>query len=92
MKNFLKGVLDFFIHLIRRILFFTTQFIIYIACGIIYIVTYEPNTKKQVTMRKIKRIRRLTNFKLWIWKHFGWYFNFIHDSKYFEDLERKLGK
>lgn len=92
MKTFLNRVMNFFIHLIRRILYFTTNIIVAIACFIIYIVTYEPNTKKKVTIRKIRRIRALTKFKLWLWKYFDWYFKFIHKNKYFEKLENKLGK
>lgn len=91
MKDFFIGLMNFFIHFIRRILFFLTQIIISLVCGLIYLVTYEPHTKKKVTMRKIRRIRRLTNFKLWMWRNFGWYFRFIHDSKYFENLEAKFG-
>ena len=92
MEKFLRGVLNFFIHFFRRLLFFLTQIIIVIVVQIIYLVTYEPNTRKNVTMRKIKRIRRLTKFKLWLWKNFDWYFKFIHKDKYLIKLEKKLGK
>ena len=91
MKNLFIEIGDFFTHLIRRILFFLTNMVISLICGIIYLVTYEPNTKKKVTVRKIRRIRRLTNIKLWIWRNFGWYFRFIHNSKYLETLEVKFG-
>lgn len=91
MKRFFTGLMNFFIHFIRRILFFLTKIIIALICCLIYIVTYEPGKKKEVTMRKIRRIRRLTNFKLWLWKNFDWYFRFIHDAKYFEKLESRFG-
>ena len=92
MKKFLIGLMNFLIHFIRRILYFLTQIIIVIICNIIFFVTFEPNTREKVTMRKIRRIRRLTKFKLWLWKYFGWYFKFIHKDKYLIDLEKKLGK
>ena len=91
MKNFLVEIANFLIHFIRRILFFTTKIIISLICILIYVVTYEPNTKEKVTKRKIRRIRNLTNFKLWVWRNFEWYFRFIHDFKYFENLEKKFG-
>lgn len=91
MKTFLTKLLNFFIHFFRRLLFFTTQFIFLIICFIIFVVTYEPNMRKKVTARKIRRIRALTKVKLWLWKHFAWYFKFIHKDKYFENLERRLG-
>jgi hypothetical protein len=92
MEKFLRAILNFFIHFFRRLLYFLTQIILLLVCQIIYFVTYEPNTSKKVTMRKIKRIRKLTKFKLWLWKHFGWYFKFIHKDKYLNDLQVRLGK
>ena len=91
MKKFLIWLKNFFIHFIRRILYFLTKLIVTIICFIIYIFTFEPNSRKKVTMRKIKRIRRLTKVKLWIWKNFGWYFRFIHDN-YLDGLANRLGK
>ena len=91
MKNFLLEILNFFLHFVRRLLFFLTQITIIIICQIIYLVTIEPGTGKTVTIRKIRRIRRLTKFKLWLWKNFRWYFEFIHDDKYFINLEEKFG-
>lgn len=91
MKRFFIGLMNFFIHFVRRILFFLTKIIIALVCMSIYLITYEPGKKKEVTRRKIKRIRVLTNFKLWLWKNCGWYFKFIHDAKYFENLEARFG-
>lgn len=83
---------NFIIHFFRRLLFFLTKITEIIVCQLIFFVTYEPGKGKQVTKRKIRRIRVLTNFKLWLWKHFRWYFEFIHDTKYLENLEERLGK
>lgn len=83
--------LYFIIHFFRRLLYFLTRFVLCTACGIIFIVTYEPFTWKKVTKRKIRRIRALTKFKLWLWRNFRWYFEFIHDAKYLEELEKRFG-
>lgn len=85
-------ILNFFIHFIRRILFFTYHIIFNLVCIIIFVLTYEPHQYKKVTKRKIRRIRALTNFKLWMWKNFKPFFYFIHSNKYYEDLERRFGK
>lgn len=84
-------VLQFILHFFRRLLFFFTKFTANIICAIIFIVTYEPCKFKKVTKRKIRRIRALTKFKLWLWRTFRWYFEFIHDTKYLETLEKRLG-
>lgn len=91
MTKFLKGVLDFFIHFFRRLLYFLTRIIFLLVCDIIFLVTYEPGKWKKVTMRKIKRIRRLTNFKLFLWHKFPWFINFIHRGDYYERLEGRFG-
>lgn len=87
----MKKIVDFFIHFFRRILFFLTQIIGTIICLIIFLITFEPKSGKNITRRKIKRIRRLTKFKLWLWEHFYWYFNFIHDDAYYKILKERLG-
>jgi len=70
---------DFILHLIRRMLQIVFSLFISIVCGIIYVVTYEPGTAKRVTKRKIRRIRRLTKFKLYIYKYFKPMCVFMHD-------------
>lgn len=91
MKKLLIEILNFFIHFFRRLLFFTTKILFIIICDIIYVVTIEPGSGNNVTLRKIRRIRRLTNVKLWLWRHFRWYIEFIHDDKYFIKLEKRFG-
>ena len=86
----MKKIEEFLIHFLRRLLFFTTNIIIGLICILIFIVTYEPMKWKTVTKRKIRRIKRLTKFKLWMWRHFRWYFEFIHDDAYYKKLEEKL--
>ena len=83
---------NFIIHFFRRLLFFITKIIATTACLLIFLITIEPGKWKKVTKRKIRRIRALTKFKLWLWKHFRWYFEFIHDTKYLENLENRIGK
>ena len=78
--KFLIWIKDFFAHLIRRILqiFFTTT--IALVCLIIYFVTYEPGKGTAVTLRKCRRIRKLTKLKLYSYKYFSWLHNFLHDD------------
>lgn len=40
-----------------------------LACGIIVVVSYEPGTRGVPTPRKCRRIRRLTKFKLYVYKY-----------------------
>lgn len=87
----LDKIKKFVIHFFRRLLFFITQIIFQLVCLIIFLITFEPHAWKKITLRKIKRIRRLTRFKLWLWKHFDWYIKFIHDDKYYIDLEKRFG-
>ena len=86
----LKKIIDIIVHFFRRLSYFIPYTIGAIICLIIKLVTYEPNTTRRVTVRKAKRIRRLTKFKLYVWKYFPWYFKFIHDD-YFENLNNKFG-
>ena len=78
-------------HFVKRVLFFLTKIIFILVCDIIFILTYEPFKWKKITKRKIKRIRCLTKFKLWLWKHFRWYIEFIGDDKYYKNLEKRYG-
>lgn len=80
---------DFFLHLIRRILQITLSLAVSLACMIIYAVTYEPNTYKRVTKRKVRRIRKLTKLKLYVYKYFKPVCVFMHDC-YLANLYNKF--
>ena len=73
------------LHIIRRFLQIVITFTVSLVCGIIYLVTYEPNTYRRVTKRKCRRIRVLTKFKLYVYKYFAPVCHFLHDD-YMEQL------
>ena len=78
-------VKNIFLHLIRRILQISLKIIVFIACGLIYIVTYEPKTFKRATARKVRRIKKLTKFKVYLYKNFKGFWEFLHDD-YLKDV------
>lgn len=82
-------LIDVFLHLIRRIIQIIFPIILQIICLIIYIVTFEPNTKHKPTKRKAKRIRFLTKTKLYIYRWFKPIFLFAH-SEYFPKLYERF--
>ena len=57
---------------------------------VIYFVTYEPNKKGVVTLRKIKRIRLLTKLKLWIYNHFKRICDWCLFGNSFKELKLKI--
>ena len=81
----LERTKNILIHLVRRILQILFTTVVTLICGIIYLVTYEPGTKKHVTVRKCKRIRALTKLKLYAYKYGSCIFEFLH-----KDYMRKL--
>lgn len=87
-KNITPLILELF-HVIVAMFF---KMLISFACVVIWLFTYERNTNGELTLRKARRIRALTKFKLWFYKHFksiakifmvDGYLNYIH--KRFED-------
>ena len=88
----MKKIFEIFVHLIRRILYWVYFFTSMIVCGLIYLVTFEVNTYKTVTLRKVRRIRVLTRFKLWLWRNFWWLMTFIEVDGYYKKLEKKFLK
>ena len=83
---------EFILHFIRRTLVLISWLIINLSCVIIFIFTYEPHKFGQVTRRKIRRIRKLTHFKLWMWHHFSKLIKFMHKENYYIYLENKFEK
>lgn len=87
--DILIKIKDIIIHFLRRILRITLSFVCWIVCTLIYIVTFEPNTKHKATVRKVKRIRVLTKFKLYLYNWFKPVFKFLHYD-YYERLDNKF--
>jgi hypothetical protein len=71
---------NFILHFIMRILQIITTPLVSLICVIIYVVTYEPNTHGRATVRKCRRIRRLTKFKLYAYKYFKPICAIMHDT------------
>ena len=61
-----------------------------IACILIWFFTYERNTNGILTVRKAKRIRALTKFKLWFYHNFSGISHFFRMDKYFESIHRRF--
>ena len=61
-----------------------------IACILIWFFTYESNIDGILTVRKAKRIRALTNFKLWFYRNFKGISHFFRIDKYFESIHRRF--
>lgn len=61
-----------------------------IVCILIWFFTYERNTGRILTVRKAKRIRALTNFKLWFYRNFRGISHFLRLDEYFESIHRRF--
>lgn len=85
LKQIIIGLKNFFNHLFRRIFKIIFNLILLIIFLLIFIITFERNTRGKVTIRKIKRIRKLTKFKLYLYKYFKNFFKWIRND-YFENL------
>ena len=83
--NIFNKILDIILHFIRRVLKICFGFIFSIICIVIYVVTFEPNTRHRATKRKAKRIRILTKVKLYLYKWFKPLFKFLRYD-YFDKL------
>lgn len=77
--------------IIRNYVRFFVSLIVHLICLLIFIVTYEPFQWKKVTKRKIRRIRALTKFKIWIFKHFPKTLQYLGKYNYYEKLSKKYG-
>lgn len=66
------------------------KIIVSIVCILIWALTYERNTDGILTVRKAKRIRALTNFKLWFYRNFRNVSHFFRIDKYFESIHQRF--
>ena len=66
------------------------KIIVSIVCILIWVLTDERNTDGILTVRKAKRIRALTNFKLWFYRNFRNVSHFLRIDKYFESIHRRF--
>lgn len=73
-------VLEVPYNIVRGLIRFAFNIIVYFFALLIYLFTYEPHKKNCITTRKAKRIRVLTKLKVW-------FFNVVPDS-----VIRYLGK
>ena len=78
--DILVGIKNIILHIIRRLLQIILQISLFFICAIIYLVTYEPNTFRRVTVRKIRRIKIFTKIKVYLYKHFSKFWEFMHDD------------
>ena len=87
-RNIFLNILEIF-HLLLILLI---RSIVSFVCYVIIFFTYEKNSSKVLTERKARRIRALTNFKLWFYKHFKWLSGFLRFDKYFRHIEKRFVK
>ena len=66
------------------------KILVNIVCILIWFFTYERNTGGILTVRKAKRIRALTNFKLWFYRNFRDISHFLRRDEYFESIHRRF--
>ena len=65
----MKEILKVPYNIIRGITRFAFYIVLVIVIKTIYLITYEPGTKNKITVRKAKRIRALSKFKLFAFNH-----------------------
>lgn len=79
LKRFLIGILNFLFDV------FTLIFV-----ALYKLITYEPGKKNVLTIRKIKRIRRITKYKIYLYEHFPNIVRKLNLEDYFIDLKKRL--
>ena len=82
--------LKIIIGLLRGIVIFLFHILRYVVIKIIMIVGHEEGMEGALTSRKIRRIRRLTSFKMKIWKRMPHLIIFLDEDDYLKDLERRI--
>lgn len=66
----MRGVLKVIYNILRGLIRIALWLIVAVIIGLIKLFTLEPGKKGQITVRKARRIRALSKFKVWI-------FNFL---------------
>ena len=87
MKKFFEIIYKIIRNFIRSIL----DTIVSILCCIIFFVTYEPHKFKKVTKRKIRRIRRIYKFKIFVFKHLPRTLKFLRYYNSLEEVNKRYG-
>ncbi len=60
----MRGVFKVIYNIIRGLVRLVFNVCVIISCLIIRVVTFEPGSKETITVRKAKRIRALSKFKM----------------------------
>lgn len=89
-KYYGKKIFPLLKELLHLILVLFVKIIISAICFMIWAITYEKNKDGVLTIRKAKRIRVLTKFKLWFYRNFCGISHFFMLDKYFESIHRRF--
>lgn len=60
----MRGVFKVIYNIIRGLVRFAFRICVALTCILIKVVTFEPGSKEEITVRKAKRIRALSRFKM----------------------------
>lgn len=77
--------------IVRNYTRFFVDFCVSVVCWVIFLVTYEPFTWKKVTKRKIRRIKKLTKFKCWVFKHMPKTLKYLNYYNYLGKINNRYG-
>lgn len=69
----MKKIFEVPYNIVRGVMRLIFRICVALVCFIIKLLAFEPNTSKEITVRKAKRIRMLSRFKVWV-------LNFFPDS------------
>lgn len=89
-KNIYKANTESLWIIFRLIMSTIFRAVLYVMISIIYFLTYEPHSDCVVTERKVRRIRELTRFKLWFYRHFPKLCEIFLIDDYMKGLDNKF--
>ena len=87
----MKKFCEIIYKIIRNFIRFIVDTIVSIICWIIFFVTYEPHKFKKVTKRKIRRIRRIYKFKIFVFKHLPRTLKLLRYYNSLEEVNKRYG-